>query len=100
MSPTVAELREEIRDELDVPEYRRRESNFGTRTLKAICERLDRGGVSAGSAPMLRKQVRQEVARQESDDWQDIRSDDAKPLRKAELVDVRDTVAENGGASA
>lgn len=101
MSPTVAELRDEIRDDLDVPEYRRRETNFGTRTLQAICERLDRGGVSASSAPMLRKRVREQVARQESENWEDIRTDDAKPLRKAELVDVRDAIAaEQGGASA
>lgn len=101
MSPTVAELRDEIREELDVPEWAQRESSFGTRTLEAICERLDRGGVSASSAPMLRKKVREQVARQESEDWQDIRSDDAKPLRKDELVDVRDAIgAEQGGVEA
>lgn len=96
MSPTVDELREEVRDELDIPEWAQRESSLGTRTLKSACGRLGRDGGLAGSVPMLRKQVREQVARQESEDWQDIRTDEAKPLRKDELVNLRDAIAANG----
>lgn len=99
MSPTVAELREEIQDSAGVHEGRRNESSLSSYALKEIAKAIGCEQTWGGS-PSLRKQIREKLTERKTDDWIDASTSDAKPLRKDELVDVRDAIeAEQGGES-
>lgn len=83
---TVDELREEIRDLLDVHESLRGGSQLRSRTLESALEQLGRD--PWGGAPSMRVQVRDELG------ITDTGEHDASGLRKPELEEFRDALEE------
>lgn len=82
--PTNDELREEIRETLDVPEYLAGSSGLRSVTLEKAVEEV--GGDPWGGAPSLRGQLRTELG------LVDDSEHDPSGLRKADLLAIRDAL--------
>lgn len=89
MAETKAEIQEDILERLDLsPEYYLGTSGLKTVALERIVEEL--GGSPWGGRPSLNNQIRELL---------DLADGlDAKPLRKAELTEVRDAIRETAAA--
>jgi hypothetical protein len=86
MTETNADLREQIREQLDVPEFIAGSSQLRSTTLEKAVEAID--GSPWGGAPSLRQQIREEL------DLTEDGEQDASGLRKDDLVALRDALQE------
>jgi hypothetical protein len=86
MTETNADLREQIREQLDVPEFMAGSSQLRSTTLEKAVEAID--GSPWGGAPSLRQQIREELNLTEDGEQ------DASGLRKDDLVALRDALQE------
>jgi len=86
MTETNADLREQIREQLDVPEFMAGSSQLRSATLEKAVEAID--GSPWGGAPSLRQQIREEL------DLTEDGEQDASGLRKDDLVALRDALQE------
>lgn len=86
MTKTNDELREEIRELLDIPDLAAGNSQFRTPTLEKAVEVL--GGTTWGGRPSLRQQLREIL------DLVEDGEQDGSGLRKKDLIELRDQLEE------
>lgn len=84
---TVAELRDRVRELLDVPEYAAGSNQLRSRTLSKAAEAIGVEGIWGGG-PSKRQQIRQQLAKLTSEDDLVGHHTDAGALRKDELENL------------